>query len=173
MSGIVRGYEAAFTALYDRYGNRMYRYFYRMLWQDAGRAEDFAQDLFLKIIEKPHMFHPDRNFRTWLYALALNMCRNEYRRRKPVESVVLEAAEELPSGPFPDAIDRQLFEQELRGVIDQLSESHKQCFVLRYQEELTVTEIALVVGCPEGTIKSRLHFAVRKIAYEMESWKVV
>jgi RNA polymerase sigma-70 factor (ECF subfamily) len=80
--------------------------------------------------------------------------------------------EPLPE-PLPDTIDQQLFGQQLRGAIDQLSEAHKQCFVLRYQEELTVAEIAEIAGCPEGTVKSRLHTALRKVMEQMEEWRVL
>jgi RNA polymerase sigma-70 factor (ECF subfamily) len=64
-----------------------------------------------------------------------------------------------------------LFEQHLRLSINELSDAHRQCFVLRYQEELSVVEIAEIVDCPEGTVKSRLHHALRQVAGQMEFWK--
>ena len=64
MREIARRDERAFAELYDRHGARMHRYFYRMLWRDAAKAEDFTQELFLKIIEKPHAFDTARPFRT-------------------------------------------------------------------------------------------------------------
>lgn len=169
MRGIARHEERAFAALYDRYSPRMYRFFLRMLARDAAKAEDFTQELFLKIIEKPHLFNPDRNFRTWIYALAYNLCKNEYRRNRPVETEAdyLEIIEEN----IPERIDNELFERDLRASIEQLSAAHHQCFVLRYQEELSVAEIAEIVGCPEGTVKSRLHHAIRQVAGQMEFWR--
>ncbi|MEI6411772.1 MAG: sigma-70 family RNA polymerase sigma factor [Bacteroidota bacterium] len=164
MQRIAQRDERAFAALYDRYGARIYRYFYRMLWQDAGKAEDFAQDLFLKIIEKPHLYNPDHSFRTWIYAVALNMCKNEYRRKVPALQELDTAFPEPQEYFIPESLDRPLLEAALRTAIENLSESHRQCFVLRYQEELTVPEIAEIVGCPSGTVKSRLHHAVRQIA---------
>lgn len=163
---------AALAALYDRYSARMYRYFYRMLWQDAATAEDFTHDLFLKILEKAHLFDSGRNFRTWLYALALNLCKNEYRRKdlRPVD--LIEYPINLPVEQLPDTIDGQLLEQQLREAIDQLNEIHKQCFVLRYHEGLSVAEIAEIAGCPEGTVKSRLHMALRKVAGQLEGWGI-
>lgn len=170
MQAIAQRNERAFAVLYDRYSPRMYRFFYRMLGRDAAKAEDFTQDIFLKIIEKPQLFDPSRNFRTWIYAIAANRCKNEYRRPSlPVDFL------EEPSvwaDPLPEKMDALLFEQHLRHSILQLSETHRQCFVLRYQEELSVAEIAEVVGCPPGTVKSRLHHAIRQVAGQMEPWKI-
>lgn len=169
MRELAKGKKQAFEVLYDRYGPRMYRYFYRMLWQDAGKAEDFTQELFLKIIDKPQSFDPSRNFCTWLYTLAANLCKNEYRRKKPSD---LEADYSLVLlENFSEKMDKQLFEQHLRRAIEQLSSNHRQCFILRYQEERSVAEIAEILACPEGTVKSRLHYALQQVSQQLEIWK--
>lgn len=168
MRAIAQRNERAFAVLYDRYSPRMYRFFLRMLWRDAAKAEDFTQELFLKIIEKPHLFNPDRKFRTWFYTLATNLCKNEYRRPSPPEMVLEEP--DVWDDSLPEKMDRELFEQQLRHQIGQLSESHRQCFVLRYQEELSVAEIAEIVNCPEGTVKSRLHHAIKHLREMMVNW---
>jgi RNA polymerase sigma-70 factor (ECF subfamily) len=169
MRAIAQRNERAFAELYDRYSPRMYRYFYRMLWRDAAKAEDFTQEIFLKIIEKPQLFDPERNFKTWIYTLASNLCKNEYRRQSPHEVPWDEP--ELWVDSLPEKMDQELFEQHLRQSIGALSEAHRQCFVLRYQEEMSVAEIAEIVGCPAGTVKSRLHHALRQVAGQLESWK--
>lgn len=168
MQAIANREERAFAELYDRYGPRMYRFFLRMLWQDKAKAEDFTQELFLRIIEKNHLFNPCRVFKTWIYTLASNLCKNEYRRSRPLE---LSYEKEEAWETIPESIDSQLFEQHLRSSIARLSPAHHQCFVLRYQEELSVAEIAEIVGCPEGTVKSRLHHALRQVSAQMECWK--
>ena len=73
------GDSAAFSEIYDRYSTPLINYFYRMLWRDRERAEDFMQELFTKLIHKPHLYNPDRRFKTWMYSIANNMCKNEYR----------------------------------------------------------------------------------------------
>ncbi|HNE29221.1 MAG TPA: sigma-70 family RNA polymerase sigma factor [Saprospiraceae bacterium] len=163
--------EQAFGLLYDRYGKRMYRYFYRMLWRDSAKAEDFTQELFLKLIEKPHLYDPSRAFRTWLYTLAANLCKNEYRRKKPSDLDWPLSETDWKDHFLPEELDRALFETKLREAIDLLGEAHKQCFVLRYQEALSVAEIAVIMDCPEGTIKSRLHHALQKVAGQLEFFK--
>ena len=169
MRAIAQRNERAFAVLYDRYSPRMYRFFFRMLWRDAAKAEDFTQEIFLKIIEKTHLFDPERNFRTWIYTLATNLCKNEYRR--PPFPELKQTAQDVWADHLPEKMDKVLFEQHLRLSINELSDAHRQCFVLRYQEELSVAEIAEIVDCPEGTVKSRLHHALRQVAGQMEFWK--
>ena len=82
MSRIAKGNTAAFELLYDRYSNRMHAFFRRMLGNDSELANDFLQELFMKIIEKPKAFDVERRFSTWIYTVASNMCKNEYRRRE-------------------------------------------------------------------------------------------
>ncbi len=168
MQAIAQRNEQAFAELYQRYGRQMFRFFYRMLWRDAARAEDFTQELFIKIIERPEAYDPDRPFPTWLYTLAGNLCKNEYRRqaRKPAELTAV--FEDNNATWLPDTIDQRLLETQLRTAIDTLQEPHRQCFILRYQEELSVRDIAAVTGCPEGTVKSRLHYALQKVAADVQ-----
>lgn len=169
MREVARRNERAFAELYDRYSPRMYRFFYRMLWRDASKSEDFTQEIFLKIIEKPQLFNPERNFRTWIYTLASNLCKNEYRR-PPLPEIPWHESDQW-TDILPEKMDQELFEQHLRNSIGTLSDQHRQCFVLRYQEALSVAEIAEIQGCPAGTVKSRLHHALRQVAGQMESWK--
>ena len=99
------------------------------------------------------------------------MCKNEYRRKKPEDLDGSFAAGDIKAFYLPDQVDRQLFETSLREAVDSLSEAHKQCFVLRYQEELSVAEIAAIAGCPEGTVKSRLHHALQQVSERMAVFK--
>ena len=72
MHKIGKGNTAAFEVLYDRYNALIYRFFYRMLAQNTALSEDFTQDVFLKIIEKPELFDANRSFKTWIYSMATN-----------------------------------------------------------------------------------------------------
>jgi RNA polymerase sigma-70 factor, ECF subfamily len=169
MQAIAQRNERAFAVLYDRYGPRMYRFFLRMLWGDTAKAEDFTQEIFLKIIEKPQLFNPDRNFRTWIYVMASNLCKNEYRKLRMAEMSGLQPG--VWEDNLQEKLDKELFDTQLRDCIARLSPTQHQCFVLRYQEELSVAEIAEIVDCPEGTVKSRLHYALQQVCSQMEDWK--
>lgn len=170
MGLIVKGNEQAFSELYDRYKGKMHSYFYRMLYQDMDKADDFTQELFLKIIEKPHLFDLERRFSTWIYTVAGNMCKNEYRKnsRHPITNQVPEAAISECFQYLPDPIDRNLFEQHLKSAVNQLEDTHKQCFILRYQEGMSVKEIGEIMEIPEGTVKSRLYYSMKKLAGKLQ-----
>jgi len=84
------GEEAAFDELYNRYSKRLLVYFYRMLGRNEEKAQDFLQDFFLKLIEKPHLFSSKNRFSSWVFTVASNMCKNEYRRLKVRNQVVNE-----------------------------------------------------------------------------------
>jgi len=177
MQHIVAGKTKAFDELYCRYSTQMHYYFYRLLYQDDEKANDFTQNLFMKIIEKPTLFDNSRKFSTWFYSVATNMCKNEYRRnsRRPTE-VKEESIKDLPEDNtftnglayyLPENLDQEIFDQYLKIAIDKLSKDHRLCFVLRYQQELSVNEISEILDCPRGTVKSRLHYAIKIIASKM------
>ena len=170
----LEGHEQAFEQLYHRYAGRMQRYFYRMLNRNENKAADFTQQLFLKVLEKGELFDQDRKFSTWLYTIAGNMCKNEYRRlgrSKEVSGIDFSEADYWSSNMsidgnqlFNQALDQSLFEEKLKEALETLSPNHKQCFVLRYQEELSIKEISEITDCPEGTVKSRLHYTLKKLS---------
>jgi len=168
MEQLAKGHSKALDELYKRYYERLYNYFFRMLGQEVTKAEDFAQDLFLKVIEKPHLFDTKRRFSTWLYTIASNMCKNEYRRQN-ISFFSLDDYEQLSTDlpPIPLQLDQQIFQKHLAQAVDQLKPAHKICFILRYQQELSIQEISEIVECPAGTVKSRLHHALKILSKQL------
>ena len=71
---------SAFDEIYQRYGQCLLFYFCRMLGGDKAKAQDFLQDLFIKIIDKKNS--PVQNFKSWIFTIAHNMCKNEFRNKK-------------------------------------------------------------------------------------------
>ena len=165
------GCEPSFAKLYDRYGRRMHGYFYRLLGQDVHRADDFTQELFLKLIQKKELYDPCRKFSTWLYTVAGNMVKNEYRRisrKKPLPEMA-EGFEEN----FSENIDQYIFEKHLIKELELLDENQRTCFVLRYKEELSIKEISEIMECPTGTVKSRLFYTLKNLAEKLRAFKMV
>jgi RNA polymerase sigma-70 factor, ECF subfamily len=164
MMAVREGNERAFTELYNRYSKRVIYYFYKMLWQNMETARDMHQELFLKLIEKPHLFRPGSAFKTWFFSVANNMCKNEYRKDRPDRKTEpLHTAEQVREPVLPD-VDKNDNYLRLKINIDQLEPAHRECIVLRYFENFTVEEISEILGCPQGTVKSRLFFARKKLA---------
>ena len=166
MQQIVSGDQAAFGELYHRYKDRMYYYFYRMLGNSTEQANDFLQELFMKIVEKPERYHPGYAFHTWLYSVANNMCKNEYRRR----GIRQEYNQFNASEPHIEYLNQTSIEPEqviekIFQTLDQLGEEHRSAFLLKYREDFSIREVAQILDLPEGTVKSRL-FNARKILAE-------
>ncbi len=167
MSRVARGDKRAFDTIYTRYSPALMRYFHRMLWRDREKAEDFVQDFFMKIIKQPASFDLTRKFSTWMYSVAHNMCKNEYRKmeiRKPTE---FESVSGMLTSDNVDAgkrIDRKAFMNSLGTELDKLDEGQRTVFVLRYEENLSIKEIGDIMDISEGTVKSRLFYTLRKLS---------
>lgn len=177
MVEIARQNAAAFEELYNRYAQPIMNYFFRMIKQDKEKAEDFTQDLFSKIIHKPHLFDPQRKFKTWLYSIANNMCKNEYKKlavRKNVSTGVEEEWTVQNDEKSADMkTDENDFQKALQDELKTLDEKHREIFVLRYFEELSVKEIAETLEMKEGTVKSRIFYATKKLAVSLAHFESV
>lgn len=173
ISLISKGSEGAFNELYMRYSQRMYAYFYKMLYQDKELAADFTQNLFMKVFEKAGSFNADFAFSTWIYTMASNMCKNEYRRKSRTEPIIQMPLQlfDISNPKGPENLDLEIFNRHLQLAINELESKHKQCFILRYQDELSIKEISEILDCPEGTVKSRLFYSLKKLATKLADFK--
>ena len=171
MIRVVRGDKRAFDMIYTRHSAALMRYFHRMLWRDKEKAEDFVQDFFMKIIKQPSSFDTQRKFTTWMYSVANNMCKNEYRKmeiRKPVE---FESVSGMLPGENVEAgkrIDRKAFMNSLGAELEKLDEGQRSVFVLRFEENLSIKEIGDILDISEGTVKSRLFYTLRKLSDKLK-----
>mgnify|MGYP001800157386 CR=1 FL=1 len=167
MSRVCDGDHKAFAELFDRYQQKLLNYFHKLLWNDQQMAEDFTQELFTKIIKKPELFNQQLNFSTWVFTVASNMCKNAYRKKAYekayLDQLPLDRTEEKYIEARIDADSRMA---ELHRVLNKLDEEKRQIFLMRYQQELSIKEIAAIVDCSEGTVKSRL-FYIRKYILEL------
>ncbi len=172
MQQIVYGDQAAFAELYHRYKDRMYYYFYRMLGNSPEQANDFLQELFIKLIEKPESYNPKYSFTTWFYSVANNMCKNEYRRRE----IRQEYYDTESNEPEPDFIDYKTIEPEhiiekIFDTLNELGKEHRSAFLLRYREGFSIKDVAEILELPEGTVKSRLFYAKKMLAEKLNYLK--
>jgi RNA polymerase sigma-70 factor (ECF subfamily) len=151
--------QQAFDQLYVRYAEPMRQFFFFALYHDNEKAKDFVHDLFLKLMEAPHKFDKEQRFKPWFYQVAHNMCKNEYRKKEVEDRYTLHV---LETGTEVQELDET--EQKLNESICQLSEDKRTLIVLRYKQELSIKEIADIFGCPEGTVKSRLFYAMKDLS---------
>jgi RNA polymerase sigma-70 factor (ECF subfamily) len=147
-------------ALIDAHGDRLLRSAC-LLCGDATEAQDLVQETFVQALKSAHRFRGESAVYTWLYGILLNLCRRSYRKGKRLvydEERVLEAT--VQPGPA-DGMDQGFYSANLARAIQELSPEHREVIVLRYYENLKIAEIARQTGVSGGTVKSRLHYAVR------------
>jgi RNA polymerase sigma-70 factor, ECF subfamily len=173
MALLQQGHERAFTVLYQRYGQPLFRYFFKMLWKDKNKAEDFLQDLFVKIIERPEHFDSSRKFSTWMYSVAHNMCKNEYRKQRYRDSVVLSIVDRVSETKIMDDIDHKEFNAVLHRSMTMWEEDDRTLFVLRHELEMTFSEIGAILNCPEGTAKSRWFYLRKNLAAQLVEFQTI
>lgn len=167
--------EKAFEELYCRYAPRFKGFFIRMLSVDGALADDFLQELFLRIYEARGNYQRGKQFSTWAFAMAYNLCKNEYRHRDIVEEYRLQqlyvnGKEPISSPEFEEMHDRQVFNLQLKKVLAVLTDEQRAAYTLRYEEELPVQEIAQILCCPEGTVKSRLYYTLKVLQRSLSDY---
>lgn len=169
------GDEKAFDELYRRYARRLHGFFFRMLGREEQLAADFTQELFLRVWAARGRYECGRELCPWFFTMAYNLCRNEYRFR----NIAVGFAEEVRGGPEtyeeqPELrMDVRMFDRELSALLDKLPPEQRVLFALRYEEELTVPQLAEVMGIPEGTVKSRLHYLLQYLRKKLKVYETL
>lgn len=166
---IVHHSHAALTLLHARYSRKLLGYFIRML-NDKDKAQDFVQDIFLRIMEKKHLFDPEKRFYTWVFTIASNMCKTEYR--KPFLQSVSDDEHDLGhlAVTTEDHTEKERFRKLLRKSLHELEHHHKTVFILRFMEKFSLNEIAAITETPVGTVKSRLFYATKQMAEQLKEY---
>ena len=172
MHRIVEGEEKAFDELYRRYARRLQGFFYRMLGGDVEMAADFTQDLFVRIWTSRSTYNGGERVSAWMFTMAYNLCRNEYRHREVHENYVWEQTEEeAVDSNIEMALDAATFDQLLSKVLETLPPEPRMLFALRYEEDLSLAEVADIMHLPLGTVKSRCHYLVSQIKKKLHCYE--
>lgn len=154
------GDQQAFRRLLEEHHQRIYRVAYAVV-ADAEEAAEITQETFIKAWHALPGFRGEAAFTTWLTRLALNTARDHLRRgrarreRDAAYAVVATIASD-PAEPFADR-------DEIARALDLLTPQAREVVALRYGQDLSLAEIAAVLACPEGTVKSRLHAALTRL----------
>ena len=176
MKALSKGDQRAFDELYKRFYAQLLGYFKNMLWGDREKAEDMVHDIFAKIIKNPDYFDTNRSFRTWLFSVASNMCKNEYKKqevRKNTSTGVEDYRSISSSTNVLAEVQDIQFQQAFEENLAKMDEKHREVFALRHLEGLSMKEIAEVMEINEGTVKSRLFYATKFLAEKLKVYNPV
>lgn len=162
----------AFRQLVDAYRDRMLQFFFRLCW-DRDRAEDLAQDLFLKLMLASKRYRPEGRMATFVYRCATNLWIDHYRAQKPRPRLLSYDQVMLPDEDAPSTVEpagptvspaQALADGEekaaLRRALERLTEPHRLVFELAVYQERPYGEISELLQIPVGTVKSRMHNAI-------------
>ena len=171
----LRGEQAAFAVLYDRYAPSLYRLAYSVLLVEQD-AEDVLQESMVYAFRNLDRYDPQRGaFRTWLYTITLSRCRNA-RRRKWLPTVALSSLLNIgiePPAPVDDLPETRAAWQDVRESLAQalhtLSPRLREAVALRYGHGLTYREMAEIIGCPQKTAESRIRLAHEQLRGAMSA----
>jgi RNA polymerase sigma-70 factor (ECF subfamily) len=150
--------------LIEKYQHRLLRY---LLYLTGRRemAEDFFQETWIRVLERGSQYDGRHEFSTWLFTIARNLVIDDLRRKRPasLDSLADEDAAapfDLPATGQPSAFDatvqREQNEQISAGM-QRISAEYRESLLLRFQEGMSLEEIATVTGAPLGTVKSRIY----------------
>lgn len=176
----------AFDEIVAHYKDGIYNYIWRMI-SNLDDVEDLTQEVFVRAFTSIKSFRGESNLRTWLYKIATNLCVDKYRRAGLEKRLLIpldrESGDDEPSGfEVPDgtydperAYERSELQIEVQKALSRLPEKLRAAILLCDIEGMTYEDIAGAIGCPLGTVKSRLFNARLRLRdllkpYVQASW---
>ncbi|HAE59142.1 MAG TPA: hypothetical protein DCG54_06445 [Anaerolineae bacterium] len=159
------GDAVAVEKLVCTYQKELYRLAFSIL-NDPDEAEDCTQEAFLAVLRGLDSFRGNASFKTWLYTITVNVCRNRYERRKNrqrLQNVLQGIFHTQPAAHPEESIIQNEADERIWQSICHLGEKHRLPVLLRYYHDLPVAEIAQILGVPAGTVHSRLNTARERL----------
>lgn len=156
--------ETAFKTLVSRYQRQLYNF----VWRHIGQHEDVAdicQQVFIQVFRKAEQYRGEASFKTWLYQIAINQCKNYYRSQArhpvdPVDPAELNAQTESTAYELVNGDEeRQIFNR----AITHLPDKQRQTLYLHLYQDCSFQEVANILGCPTGTAKANYHHAIQTL----------
>ena len=180
IADLCEGDETALAPLVEKYKRMVYRLAMQITKNHAD-ADDVMQETFIKVYRSIRTFRKDAAFETWLYRIAVNEALNFVKRRERQRESTLETASEaeyeaitryraqIANDPHIHAEKAEL-RHHVTEAVNNLSLKHRTVVILHEFEGLTHAEIASILNCSEGTVRSRLHYARKKLRTLLKSY---
>ena len=173
VADLLEGDTTALASIVEKYGKLVYRLAIQIT-KNHEDANDVMQETFLKVYESIDSFRKESAFETWLYRIivnqALNLVKRRERRRETslsdeseiVHRFNLHGNNDYRESPHAD-VEKKELQRWVTQAVDSLPTKHRTVVILHEFEGLTHPQIATILGCSEGTVRSRLHYARRKL----------
>ena len=167
------GDTTALASIVEKYGKLAYRLAIQIT-KNHEDANDVMQETFLKVYESIGSFRKESAFETWLYRIIVNQALNMVKRRERRRESSFSDADEIDlrfnlpgsssyaNSPHDD-VEKKELQKWVTQAVDSLSAKHRTVVILHEFEGLTHPQIATILNCSEGTVRSRLHYARRKL----------
>jgi len=151
-----------------RWEQPLFRFVYRLLPRQED-ARDVCQETFLRILKRSDRFRRGSRFSTWMYQIALNLCRDQMRRRRRWGLILADGiefderrtpgAESAEANPVL-AVEVEQHRSAVQQALREIPPEQREVLILKEFEELKFREIAEILGCPESTVKSRMYYGL-------------
>ena len=181
LARFAEGDETAFRILVNRYKNGLYAFLTNFL-HNRNLVEDVFQETFIQLLNSVGSFDMSRPLRPWLFTIAANKAKDALRKQKRKSAVSINATADNLEMSFDQMLDIITAEEEtpydsvasdetarrVRKIISELPENAREILILAYFNKFSYKQMAEILSIPIGTVKSRLHTAVKQFA---KSWK--
>jgi RNA polymerase sigma factor (sigma-70 family) len=161
-----RGDQEAVSVLVRRHSPRLYGFLQRY-HPDRDDCDDLLQDTWIRALANLDRFDPKKRFTTWLFQIALNLCR-DLARRDRVRFGYRKDVQEMQKGVAGVTPEEKVDAMKAMQAIEALPLEQKEVLLLRYYHGFPEAEVSEILGCPRGTVKSRLHQAVKVVRRKLE-----
>ncbi|GAB3030733.1 RNA polymerase sigma factor [Spirosoma pulveris] len=153
-----------FERLYERYSNKVYRKCLSFT-KDPVRAEDLTHDVFLKLVVKLSSFREQAKFSTWLYSITYNYCTDQLRAHNLRKEVYMDDSWDRLETGMDDGLGEiaEMEAQQLEKALHQLLPEEQTMLLMKYQDDISIREIANFAGITESAVKMRLKRARDKL----------
>jgi RNA polymerase sigma-70 factor (ECF subfamily) len=166
VGSIANGDADAVRPLIERYKKPLAAVLQRALGSSPD-VDDVFQETWIRVVRSAHRYDPEQRFSAWLFAIAWNLVKDRWAKRVPQSDGDLTTMVSTERSPEEQAVANDRAER-VREMVDRLPERLAQAILLRFFEELSEKEVAVRLGVPVGTVKSRLHHGLRRLAEEMD-----
>jgi RNA polymerase sigma-70 factor (ECF subfamily) len=166
----VRRDQEAVSALVRRHSPGLYGFLQRY-HPDRDDCDDLLQETWIRALSSLDRFDPEKRFTTWLFQIALNLCR-DLARRDRVRSAYRKDVQGMQHGTADATMEDKVDAMKAMQAIEALPLEQKEVILLRYYHGFPEAEVSEILDCPRGTVKSRLHQAVRAVRIKLEPREV-